>query len=106
MYADFHDIREYGRAVEICRDANAKIFLATLRIQKPGEAGLFKALEKRNADGWLVRNLAALDYAKKASIPFVGDFSLNATNPLTRSAYSKWCVAIYGIVRFESGSID
>ncbi|MFN7875656.1 MAG: DUF3656 domain-containing protein [Pirellula sp.] len=97
VYADFHDIREYGRAVEICREAKAKIFLATLRIQKPGEVGLFKALEKRNADGWLVRNLAALDYARKASIPFVCDFSLNATNPLT----AEWLVQ-NGALRFTA----
>jgi len=83
LYVDFHDIREYGKAVEQAREAGAVIYLATLRIQKPGEAGLFRALEKRKADGWLVRNLAALDYAQAASIPTVADFSLNATNPLT-----------------------
>jgi putative protease len=83
LYVDFHDIREYGKAVEQAREAGAEIYLATLRIQKPGEAGLFRALEKRKADGWLVRNLAALDYAKAASIPTVADFSLNVTNPLT-----------------------
>nr|MCU0718712.1 DUF3656 domain-containing protein [Pirellula sp.] len=97
VYADFHDIREYARAVEICRDANAKIFLATLRIQKPGEMGLFKALEKRSADGWLVRNLAALDYARKTQIPFVCDFSLNATNPLT----AEWLIQ-NGALRFTA----
>jgi len=88
LYVDFHDIREYGRAVEQAREAGAKIYLSTLRIQKPGEAGLFRALEKRKADGWLVRNLAALDYAKAASIPTVADFSLNVTNPLT----AEWMV--------------
>ncbi|MCU0713789.1 MAG: U32 family peptidase [Pirellula sp.] len=97
VYADFHDIREYARAVEVCREAKAKIFLATLRIQKPGEMGLFKALEKRNADGWLVRNLAALDYARKAQIPFVCDFSLNATNPLT----AEWLIQ-NGAMRFTA----
>jgi putative protease len=97
VYADFHDIREYARAVEVCREAKSKIFLATLRIQKPGEIGLFKALEKRNADGWLVRNLAALDYAKKAQIPFICDFSLNATNPLT----AEWLIQ-NGALRFTA----
>ena len=97
VYADFHDIREYARAVEICREAKSKIFLATLRIQKPGEIGLFKALEKRNADGWLVRNLSALDYAKKAQIPFICDFSLNATNPLT----AEWLIQ-NGALRFTA----
>ena len=40
-------------------------------------------MAKHNADGWLVRNLAALDYAKQHGIPTIGDFSLNITNPLT-----------------------
>lgn len=97
IYADFHDVREYRQAVEMCHSARAKIFLASLRIQKPGEIGLFKALEKRNADGWLVRNLAALDYAKKERIPFVCDFSLNATNPLT----AQWLMQ-KGALRFTA----
>ncbi len=83
IYVDFHDIREYGQGVEMARAQGATIYLATLRIQKPGEYPLFKALEKRNADGWLVRNLAALNYARQGNIPFVADFSLNVTNPLT-----------------------
>jgi putative protease len=83
VYADFHDIREYEKAVAIAHEAGAQIYLATLRIQKPGESGLFRAMEKRPADGWLVRNLAALDYARRAGIPAIADFSLNATNPLT-----------------------
>jgi putative protease len=83
VYADFHNIREYEQAVAMAHEANAQIYLASLRIQKPGETGLFRAMEKRNADGWLVRNLAALDYARRAGIPTIADFSLNATNPLT-----------------------
>ena len=83
VYVDFHDIREYRQAVQEAREAEATIHIATLRIQKPGELGLFKAMAKHNADGWLVRNLAALDYAKQHGIPTIGDFSLNITNPLT-----------------------
>jgi len=83
VYADFHDIRQYREAVEKAHQANASIYLATLRIQKPGEMGLFSALGKQAADGWLVRNLAALRYAKEHQIPSIGDFSLNVTNPLT-----------------------
>jgi putative protease len=83
IYAEFHDIREYRDAVARCRSANAEIYLATLRIQKAGEMGLFRALEKHSADGWLVRNLAALRYGVDHGIPCVADFSLNVTNPLT-----------------------
>lgn len=83
IYAEFHDIREYRTAVAEARKADAEIYLATLRIQKPGEMGLFRALAKQGADGWLVRNLAALRFAVEQEIPCVADFSLNVTNPLT-----------------------
>ncbi len=83
IYVEFQDIREYRQAVAIARDHGAEIYIATLRIQKPGEQGLFKALAKHGADGWLVRNLSALDFAREHAIPSIGDFSLNVTNPLT-----------------------
>ena len=83
LAVEFHDIREYRQAVERARGAGAKIFLTTLRILKEGESGLFKALHKHGADGWLVRNLAALKYAREHGIAADADFSLNVTNPLT-----------------------
>ncbi len=90
LIADFHDLREYQQAVALARSAGCTIHLATLRIHKPGEDGLFKAIEKRAADGWLVRNLAALAYCRSANIPFVSDFSLNVTNPLTAEQLINW----------------
>ncbi len=83
VYAEFHDLRQYRAAVEQAHAAGATIHLATLRIHKPGENGLFVALAKNGADGWLVRNLAAADYARAHGIRMIGDFSLNVTNPLT-----------------------
>jgi len=83
VYVEFHDIRDYRAAVAAARDASAEIYLATLRIQKPGEMGLFRALAKQEADGWLVRNAAALRFAIQHGIPCVADFSLNVTNPLS-----------------------
>ncbi len=83
IYVEFQDIRDYHEAVAVAHDAGATIHIATLRIQKPGEQGLFKAIAKHSADGWLVRNLAALDFANEHEIPAIGDFSLNVTNPLT-----------------------
>jgi len=83
IYVDFQDIREYRDAVAAAHESGASIYIATLRIQKPGEMGLFKAIAKHPADGWLVRNLAALDFAREHEIPAVGDFSLNITNPIT-----------------------
>jgi putative protease len=83
LYAEFHDLRDYRGAVTAARAAAATIYVASLRIHKPGENGLFTALAKHNADGWLVRNLAALAAARERGIPAVADFSLNAANPLT-----------------------
>jgi putative protease len=83
LAVEFHDIREYRQAVERAHSVGAKIYLTTLRILKEGESGLFKALHKHGADGWLVRNLAALKYAREHGISADADFSLNVTNPLT-----------------------
>jgi putative protease len=83
VYADFHDLRDYRAGVSAAHAAGATIYLASLRIHKPGEDGLFLALAKHAADGWLVRNLAALAAANERGIPAVADFSLNAANPLT-----------------------
>lgn len=90
LIADFQDLREYREAVAAARDNAAEILLATLRIHKPGEDGLFRALAKHNADGWLVRHLAGVRHAREAGIPWVADFSLNATNPLTVEQCVTW----------------
>ncbi|MFM9966352.1 MAG: DUF3656 domain-containing protein [Planctomycetaceae bacterium] len=80
---DFQDIREYREAVTIAHEAGAEIWLATPRIQKPEETGLFRALLKHGADGILVRNLGGLWFFANEGVPFVADFSLNVTNELT-----------------------
>ncbi|MCA9108156.1 MAG: U32 family peptidase, partial [Planctomycetales bacterium] len=59
------------------------IMLATPRIQKPGEIGIFRAMAKHGADGILVRNLAGLRYFVQQGITVDADFSLNAANELT-----------------------
>lgn len=83
VLVDFQDIREYRAAVKQARDAGAKILLATPRIQKPGEAGIFVALQKYGGDGMLVRNLGGLRFYAERKIPLVADFSLNCANELT-----------------------
>ena len=80
---DFQDIREYREAVAIAHESAAEIWLATPRIQKPEETGLFRALLKHGADGILVRNLGGLWFFANEGVPFVVDFSLNVTNELT-----------------------
>lgn len=83
VYADFQDIREYREAVSLTRANDARIFLATPRIQKPGEMGIFHALERHGADGILVRNLSGLEYFVSRSVPCFADYSLNVANELT-----------------------
>jgi putative protease len=83
IYVDFQDIREYREAVQIARGAGAKIWLATPRIQKPDELGIFHALAKHKADGILARNLAGLRFFRERGLRTVADFSLNAANDLT-----------------------
>ena len=59
------------------------IYLATPRIEKPGESNIFAHLARQGADGMLVRNAGGIRYCAEHGIPFVADFSLNAANPLT-----------------------
>ncbi len=80
LAAEFADIRHYREAVAVCRSARATILLATPRIQKPGELGIFTALEKHEPDGVLARNWAAVSFCGDRGIPVVGDFSLNVAN--------------------------
>ncbi len=88
IYCDFEDPRRYKDAVEIFKSQNSnsksQIILATPRIIKSGETGYLKMIERMGADGLLLRNLAALHHFKDHhDIIKIGDFSLNAANPLT-----------------------
>jgi putative protease len=83
IYADFQDIKRYAEAVAAARRSGATIYLATPRIEKPNEANLFRYLARQGADGILVRNAGGLFYCAERGIPFVADFSLNASNALS-----------------------
>ena len=84
LYIDFEDIRRYADAVKTVRAAGtARVWLATPRIQKSGEAGFFKLIERAGPDGVLVRNLGALAFFQESTLRLTGDFSLNVANPLT-----------------------
>ncbi|MCE9611278.1 MAG: U32 family peptidase [Chthoniobacter sp.] len=85
VYADFEDIRRYQDAVAHVRSASpgTRIFLATPRIQKAGEQGFFKLIERSAPDGVLIRNLGAIAHFAASPLRKVGDFSLNVANPLT-----------------------
>ena len=83
VMVDFQNIREYRQAVEMAHAASVEIFIATPRIQKPSEMGIFKALQNHGAEGILVRNFAGLRYYTNAGVRVVADFSLNVANDLT-----------------------
>lgn len=85
LYIDFEDIRKYAEVVQHIRkhEHKAEIFLATPRIQKSGEAGFFKLIERAAPDGVLIRNLGALSFFEDTGLSVTGDFSLNVANPLT-----------------------
>lgn len=85
VYCDFEDVRRYKEAVPLAHAAGLPIGLATLRILKPGEEGLFSVIARNQPDAVLVRNLAALEHFKKhfPAAQLIGDFSLNTANELT-----------------------
>jgi len=83
VYVDFQDIRQYKQAVPLADESGAKIYLVTPRIQKPGEMGIFKALSKHGADGYVVRNLSGLKFFTELGATCIADFSFNAANELT-----------------------
>jgi putative protease len=84
LYLDFEDIRLFGPAVAWCRAEapSVEVFLATPRIQKSGEQGFFKLIERAEPHGVLVRNLGAIPHFKALKMTMAGDFSLNVANPL------------------------
>ena len=86
IYADFEDIRRGAQAVALVRagEGGSRLLLATPRIQKAGEEGFFKVIERAEPDGVLIRNLGAIRYfSSRPHLVRVGDFSLNVANPLT-----------------------
>ena len=85
IYADYQDIKQYAAAIETVRTcaSSGRIYLATPRIEKPGESSIFAHLARQGADGILVRNAGGLRYCINHDVPFVADFSLNAANPLS-----------------------
>lgn len=90
IYLDFEDIRRFADAMDLARELapEKEIFLATPRIQKAGEEGYFKLIERQRPDGILLRNVGGLEYARAANerganLKLHGDFSLNVANPMT-----------------------
>lgn len=86
VYVDFEEVRRYQDLVARVRAATpqTRLILATPRIQKAGELGLFRVVERAAPDGVLVRNLGGIDYFRqRGGFALIGDFSLNVANPLS-----------------------
>ena len=83
IVADFAELHRCAHAVRMAREHHAEIFLATPRIQKPGEEAHFARLADAEPDGLLVRNLGGAAFCAQRRIPFVADMSLNAVNEWT-----------------------
>lgn len=90
LYIDLEDVRRYKDVVARVRESNpdTRLFLATPRIQKAGETGLFRIIERAKPDGVLVRNLGGVQYFKNHSdLEMIGDFSLNVANALSAGIF-------------------
>ena len=83
VYVDFQDIRQYADAVQLARESNKPIGIATVRMQKPGEMGLMRVLLRHKPDYILAQNLAAIQFFRDHQLPTITDFSLNVANHLS-----------------------
>ncbi len=86
VYADFEEVRRYRDLVARVREISPGtcLFLATPRIQKAGETGLFRVVENAKPHGVLVRNLGGIGhFRERGDLAMAGDFSLNVANPIT-----------------------
>ena len=82
---DWMELVGLGKAVERARRRGAKVGVATVRVQKPGEEKIDAHLAKLSPDHVLVRSWGSLAYFR--ALPdrpaLHGDFSLNVTNSIT-----------------------
>ncbi len=85
IYTDFEDIRLHREARRLVPAGGPRFVPATLRIVKPGEAGVVRKLYEAEPDAILVRNLAAWQIVRtdRPGLPVLGDYSLNVANEIT-----------------------
>jgi putative protease len=82
---DWMELVGLGRAVERARRRGARVGVATVRVQKPGEERIDAHLARLEPDFVLVRSWGSLAYFAGLATPpaLHGDFSLNVTNSIT-----------------------
>ena len=84
---DWMELVGLGRAAARARAAGARVVLATVRVQKPGEEKIDAHLARLEPDGMLVRSWGSLAYFR--GLPdggrprLHGDFSLNVANGIS-----------------------
>jgi putative protease len=82
---DWMELVGLGRAVERARRRGARVGVATLRVQKPGEDKIDHHLARLAPDHVLIRSWGSLAVFTQLPDPptLHGDFSLNVTNSIT-----------------------
>jgi len=88
---DWMELVGLAKAVERAKARGARVTVATVRIQKPGEDKIDAHLARLEPDGVLVRSWGSLAYFEQLAgdntgdrrVELHGDFSLNVTNSIT-----------------------
>jgi putative protease len=80
---DWMELVGLARAVDRARAAGARVGVATVRVQKPGEERIDAHLARLAPDHVLVRSWGSLAALRTGGLVLHGDFSLNVTNSLT-----------------------
>jgi putative protease len=84
---DWMELVGLAKAVDRAKARGARVTVATVRIQKPGEDKIDAHLARLQPDGVLVRSWGSLAFftspGQDHQIPIHGDFSLNVTNSIT-----------------------
>jgi U32 family peptidase len=80
---DWMELVGLARAVDRAKRRGARVIVATVRVQKPGEERIDAHLARLEPDGVLVRSWGSLAYFAERALPLHGDFSLNVTNSIT-----------------------
>lgn len=80
---DWMELVGLARAVDRARARGARVGVATLRVQKPGEEKIDAHLARLAPDSLLVRSWGSLQSLRESGATLHGDFSLNVTNAIT-----------------------
>jgi putative protease len=85
IYTDFEDVRAHRLARDLVPPGGPRFIPATLRVMKPGEAGIVRKLLAAQPDAVLVRNLGAWRVLREAApgLELLGDYARNVANDIT-----------------------